>query len=150
MCSSDLQRRFGMWLLVGSYLGFTIYEVLDPFVQAPWTQLSVQCALLAISISFTATLDKFLPQILTCLAIALFNQISYLMSAPALLVSGSFLARGAISSTMIMFNSLFIIFGWRRMLRQAQENDLRTERLIARIEQLKNSQKFLRSEEHNV
>lgn len=126
--------------MVGIFALYVIYTVLDPLAEHPWMQVSVLTAILSISLAFGTTLEKYRLNVSMIFLVSLFNFWAYYKEFPSLLQSGSFLARGSISSFMVLSTGLFIVVGWRKMLKNAAENDLQVREMLAKLERLRESQ----------
>jgi len=134
------RKDSGLWLIIGSFSLVTIYVVVDPLVKTSWMQLSVLNGILVLSVSFMYWQKRLALQIFLISGLAIFNLLAHFFGATSLLRSGSFLGRGSISSVMVLATGLFAVYGWKRMLLNAQLNDERIQSLVSDIETLEKSQ----------
>ena len=131
-------------MIVGFGL-YVIYVVLDPKVQEPWMQLSVLCAILAISIAFMSEKDTYWLNILFIFMVSTFNFWAYFSKIISLLPSGSFLGRGSISSFMVLSTGFFVVYGWRKMLINAEIADQHMKSMAEKITKLQSNQESQKS-----
>jgi two-component sensor histidine kinase len=135
----SILKKFGVLLMISSFAAMTLYLVIDPFVTVAWIQLSVLVAIITLAVAFSHQ-GRYLSWTISALvALSLFNFLSYYFEATSLLRSGSFMARGAISSTMIISTSIYSLYGWRRMMDRVRGNQSQTQALLSQIESMENA-----------
>jgi anti-sigma regulatory factor (Ser/Thr protein kinase) len=135
-----IRKELGIWLLISSLSISTIYVVLDPLVRIAWIQLSVLVAIIALAVTFAHRERSMWLTPALLFPLPILNFLAYYFEATSLLRSGSFLARGLISSLMILTTSAYALYGWNRMLKQATVNDERMRELVSGIETLEKAQ----------
>ena len=139
------RKKIGLWIMIVGFGLYVIYVVLDPKVQEPWMQLSVLCAILAISIAFMSEKDTYLLNILFIFMVSAFNFWAYFSEIISLLPSGSFLGRGSISSFMVLSTGFFVVYGWRKMLINAEISDQQMQSMAEKITKLQSNQESQKS-----
>jgi len=139
------RKKIGLWIMIVGFGLYVIYVVLDPKVQEPWMQLSVLCAILAISIAFMSEKDTYWLNILFIFVVSAFNFWAYFSGIISLLPSGSFLGRGSISSFMVLSTGFFVVYGWRKMLINAEISDQQMQSMAEKITKLQSNQESQKS-----
>ena len=139
------RKKYGLWIMIISFALYVLYVVFDPEVREPWMQLSVLCAIVAISIAFMSEKEVFWQNVSLITIVAIFNFWAYFTSAPSLLESGSFLGRGSVSSFMVLSTGLFIVHGWRKMLVSAENSDHQQQMMMDKLTKLKETQENQKS-----
>jgi hypothetical protein len=139
------RKKYGLWIMIISFALYVLFVVFDPEVREPWMQLSVLCAIVAISIAFMSEKEVFWRNVAFITIVAIFNFWAYFTSAPSLLGSGSFLGRGSVSSFMVFSTGLFIVHGWRKMLISAENSDHQKHLMMDKLAKLKETQESQKS-----
>ena len=137
--------KIGLWIMIVGFGLYVIYVVLDPKVQEPWMQLSVLCGILAISIAFMSEKDTYWLNVLFIFMVSAFNFWAYFSEIISLLPSGSFLGRGSISSFMVLSTGFFVVYGWRKMLINAEISDQQMQSMAEKITKLQLNQESQKS-----